>query len=1009
MNRILGIDFGTDNITASFVDENGSCRIVRSSDGTEALSNAFYYDSVDKTVVVGDAAIQEGLFQPLNVIRNVKSHIADEDFIFHAGRKDFSSKEIITALLSDCIRSAEELYDIDGVVISVPSHFTDRERQVISDTAKRIRLSSDFYPFVFIISDCDAVAVAYCKTQENVDKNVLIYDLGGTFDATLLNVSVSSDRKQAKILAQDHSDHIGAGMWDLALRNYVIGRFSELTGVSDYELCEDVEFRLWLDENITRAKIMLTKKKSAVLTCSYKDMKRRIEIPRETFERITEQNLTNTVSHVKDMLSQNGYGADSFDEIILAGRGSMMPQVKERLTAEFGKPVISENPGTLVSFGAAIWGSDKMLCIKSKKDDSHIKYSLGVLTKKNGEEILSNVFLKNTEWTEKAVKTFYTSADDQRAIILRIFRNDSMDAETVADLNDEVYKPVFIGLTPGMPAGSRIDVEFTFSQNKELELRVREEATGNDSLILPQKKKKDFASELLELVLTMYPGNESAEMLKKKNNSKYVGIDIGNSGCRVSYINARGSLASVELDEEEINLRYAVRTDDTRKTKCVFGEDIYLDSGFPFDLITEKPKHKLMPKNEPLSDSEKTRIRTVLTEIMTRALIKTDTYLDGACIKGAVIACPPYYGTEMRRLLKEAVSDVVLPEDRGVNIVGFVDEVTAGLLSYLRSEMIEEKRRVLAVDFGYSLNASVVDIAPTDSGISVDPVASVGLPEYGGDIFNELLKEYVSNAYVERAGGSLDDIWEDAFDRFGLEQQIERAKRKLSRMSVVRVPVRYDGRTVTVDIRRDDFEKDCEEICLDIGKALDAELKNSRIDLSTIDEIVLMGGAASMPILEVFFNEFFDIPVTTFLHDGYVADGAAIAARAFSGEDKSLDISRVSPYRYGIKAFSNGEEIIANIVLKNTPLPICETRSFVTSDALFRKLKVEIYENPSTEKNVPADDVYKNGFNVDVELSVGPSVYTVIDVKLCVDEDGVLSVYSTEHLAGNELKETKVL
>ena len=484
-----------------------------------------------------------------------------------------------------------------------------------------------------------------------------------------------------------------------------------------------------------------------------------------------------------------------------------------------------------------------------------------------------------------------------------------------------------------------------------------------------------------------------------------IGIDIGNSGCRISCVNGEGMPIPLLLDEGDVSLRYAVTEETINGENCIFGGDITEDLGYCEVKTLVKPKGTFADKCVSLCrDAEAERAETIFREILSEAIRRTEELLCGERISGAVIACPPYYGASLRRAFKEAAEAVKLSGGNCLNVVGLVDDVNASVLSYLNSTQLDGVKKVLAVDLGASLKASVIDVRPTEKGISIDQCASLGTTAFGGGAFNELLKNYASNAYYDLTGDFLDGVWEDAFESRRLEKQIESAKRRLSKRSTARISVRYDGTKCDVEVQQSEFFKDCEGICLDAVKALEKELIASGVSLSGLDGIFLTGGTASMPIIENVLSKYFGIPVTTFIDDCAVANGAAIMAKALDKKDAALKISQVCPYSIGIRAFCNDEDVISNVVLKNTKLPLSESRTFATVYSDIPKLNLSLYENTSTNDIISVKECDSEESVLSTIMDRGLPRGTVIDVTFTVDENGIFEATVTDRVSNTEKK-----
>ena len=88
----------------------------------------------------------------------------------------------------------------------------------------------------------------------------------------------------------------------------------------------------------------------------------RVELERPQFEAITRHLLDRTVELTREMLADaKAKGSEKFDKIILVGGATRMPQVRDRIVAEFGLEPESYDPDEAVAKGAALFGLKESL------------------------------------------------------------------------------------------------------------------------------------------------------------------------------------------------------------------------------------------------------------------------------------------------------------------------------------------------------------------------------------------------------------------------------------------------------------------------------------------------------------------------------------------------------------------------------------------------------------------------------------------------------------------------
>ncbi|GAB1224158.1 hypothetical protein ENUP19_0178G0006 [Entamoeba nuttalli] len=247
----------------------------------------------------------------------------------------------------------------------------------------------------------------------------------------------------------------------------------------------------------------------------------------------------------------------------------------------------------------------------------------------------------------------------------------------------------------------------------------------------------------------------------------------------------------------------------------------------------------------------------------------------GKEIKNAVITCPAYFNDSQRQATKDAGTIA------GMNVMRIINEPTAAAIAYGLDKKSSGEKKVLIFDLGGgTFDVSVLAI---EEGV-FEVKATNGDTHLGGEDFdNRLVKYFIGE--IERKYKK--DISGNARAVRRLRTACERAKRTLSSASVANIEVDqlYEGIDFYTSITRAKFE----EINIDLFKStigpVSRVLEDAKIDKSSIDEVVLIGGSTRIPkvveILKEFFNE--KEPNKSINPDEAVAYGAAVQAAILTG------------------------------------------------------------------------------------------------------------------------------
>lgn len=386
MSKKIGIDLGTTYSCMSYLNENGALEVIKNSEGSNTTPSIIFFES-DTNVVVGEQARAGALFNPENMIERIKSLMGDKDYTVEMFGQAYSPSSISSLILRKLKKDAEEALGdtIEGAVITCPAYFGTIARGATQKAAEDAGLK-----VYQIINEPTAAAFAYAYIKnEDINKTVLIYDLGGgTFDCTLLKMDFQGESKNLRVLASNGDHTLGGKDWDAAFTSYVISEFCSATGADEDEMKNDAEMQAWFSENIEKAKKQLSAREAIKLPINFQGNKQVMEITRDTFDSITEDLLNKTISLVDDMLKGENITIDSVDEIILVGGSTRMPQVTKILESTYGKPLASFEPDEAVAKGAALMAAFSYVYSEGENaEDSSSSSQVGGATMDSGTGI----------------------------------------------------------------------------------------------------------------------------------------------------------------------------------------------------------------------------------------------------------------------------------------------------------------------------------------------------------------------------------------------------------------------------------------------------------------------------------------------------------------------------------------------------------------------------------------------------------------------------------------------
>jgi molecular chaperone DnaK (HSP70) len=353
LKRVYGIDLGTTYSAIAYVDEHGKPVIVPNQESERITPSVVLFDG--DNVIVGDTAKESAKVEPHRVVSRVKQHMGDPNFVFEYEGQVYGPEDISSFVLRKVVGDAEvALGDekITDVVITCPAYFGTAEREATANAGRLAGLNVRA-----ILNEPTAAAIAY-GLEQGEDQVVLVYDLGGgTFDITMIEIK---DRL-IRVICTGGDHRLGGALWDEAIVMHLAEQFRAQTG-SESDPMDDPEVLNDLFLQAERGKKTLTQRDKAPFRVTHAGQQARVEFDRATFEQITRHLLDRTIELTREMLADaSAKGYDRFDKIILVGGATRMPQVHDRVVAEFDQEPETFDPDEAVAKGAALFGLKESL------------------------------------------------------------------------------------------------------------------------------------------------------------------------------------------------------------------------------------------------------------------------------------------------------------------------------------------------------------------------------------------------------------------------------------------------------------------------------------------------------------------------------------------------------------------------------------------------------------------------------------------------------------------------
>jgi molecular chaperone DnaK len=378
---------------------------------------------------------------------------------------------------------------------------------------------------------------------------------------------------------------------------------------------------------------------------------------------------------------------------------------------------------------------------------------------------------------------------------------------------------------------------------------------------------------------------------------------------------------------------------------------------------------------------------------MVLAKLKRDAeaYL-GETVTKAVITVPAYFNDSQRQATKDA------GKIAGLEVMRIINEPTAAALAYGLDK--KENETILVFDLG----GGTFDVSLLDVGEGVVEVkATNGDTHLGGDDWDQRVVNHIADEFKQNEGI---DLLGDPQARQRLREAAEKAKIELSSVSETGINLPFITADATgpkhlqMKLTRAKFEQLTEDLLARIKGPFEAVLRDGGIDTSDVDEVVLVGGATRMPMVQNLVRELTGKePHKGVNPDEVVAVGAAIQAGVLAGDVKDVLLLDVTPLSLGIETLG---AVMTVLIERNTTIPIRKTEVFSTAEDNQTAVDIHVLQG---ERPMAADNMTLGRFRLD-GIPAAPRGVPQIEVTFDIDANGILNVTAKDKATGKEQKVT---
>lgn len=471
---ILGIDLGTTNSVVSYMQDDGTVKVIPTPDGPSTCPSVVCFKN-DGEVVVGNAAKRQMVTNPDSVY-SIKRHMGDRNYKVHINciNKDFTPEEISAKILA-YIKSYAEAnigHPVKKAVITCPAYFDDAQREATKNAGTIAGLE-----VVRVFAEPTASALAYGYSDKKKSGKVMVFDLGGgTFDVSILDIGDGT----FQVVSTSGDVHLGGDDWDKGIMEWV---FSGIKDSFNLDLHSNKIAVQRIKDASEQAKIALTSQTSTEITLPYLAMGAdgnpvnfSATLTRAKFQEITRSLIDRCIPPMENALRDAKLNKSDIDDVLMIGGSTRMPAVLDLVKNYMGKANQSMNPDTAVSVGAAINGGVIRGTVKDVVLLDVTPLTLGIETLGG---VLTPLITRNTTIPTSKSQIFSTAADNQPGVEVMVYQGE----RPMAADNKFLGRFSLEGIRPARRGEPRIQVTFSLDVNGILTVTAKDLDTNKEQHI----------------------------------------------------------------------------------------------------------------------------------------------------------------------------------------------------------------------------------------------------------------------------------------------------------------------------------------------------------------------------------------------------------------------------------------------------------------------------------------------------------------------------------------------
>ena len=373
--------------------------------------------------------------------------------------------------------------------------------------------------------------------------------------------------------------------------------------------------------------------------------------------------------------------------------------------------------------------------------------------------------------------------------------------------------------------------------------------------------------------------------------------------------------------------------------------------------------------------------------ILQKLVNDASTYL-GERVTKAVVTVPAYFNDAQRQATKDA------GKIAGLDVLRIINEPTAAALAYGLDKKGNET--ILVWDLG----GGTFDVSILEVGDGVFEVKSTnGDTHLGGDDYDSKVVEFLVTEFRKEQGI---DLAGDKQAMQRLTEAAEKAKIELSGVVTTNINLPFitadqnGPKHLDITFTRAKFEELTASLTDRCVQPFKNALADAKLDVSKIDEVVMVGGSTRMPVIQELVKKLTGKELNQSVNpDEVVAIGAAIQAGVLAGEVRDVVLLDVTPLSLGLETLGG---VNTKLIERNTTIPTRKTQVFTTAEDGQTSVDIHVLQG---EREMAGDNKTLARFRLE-GIPAAPRGIPQVEVTFNIDANGIVNVGAKDLGTGKE-------